>query len=226
MKVATRNNLMKKLSNSKWGRNASTIRTTALALSYSAAEYACPVWTRSPHASKLDLELNDACRSITECLRLPNVEEIYLLVGIALPEIRRDVCARVEKKKHETDEAHSLHGHVPAEIRSKREGFLSFVRPADCPEKVNRCSEGQHRPNLASHNCAANLDESLAKGNTSPWTAWRCLNSLRTGVSCSKEQRKRWKYFNGDTTCKCGHAPETTKHMLHVLITCTSLIFG
>ena len=35
MKVATRNNLLK---NSKWGCNASTIRTTALALSYSAAE--------------------------------------------------------------------------------------------------------------------------------------------------------------------------------------------
>ena len=59
MKVATRNNLMKKLSNSKWGCNASTIRTTTLALSYSAAEYACPVWARSPHASKLDPEPKD-----------------------------------------------------------------------------------------------------------------------------------------------------------------------
>ena len=38
MKVATRNNLLKKLSNSKWGTNANTIRTTALALCYSIAE--------------------------------------------------------------------------------------------------------------------------------------------------------------------------------------------
>ena len=60
MKVATRNNLLKKLSNSKWGCNARTIRTTALALSYSAAENACPVWARFSHASKLDPELNDA----------------------------------------------------------------------------------------------------------------------------------------------------------------------
>ena len=43
MKVATRSYLLKKLSNSKWGCNARTIRTTSLALSYSAAEYACPV---------------------------------------------------------------------------------------------------------------------------------------------------------------------------------------
>ena len=215
MKVATRNNLLKKLSNSKWGCNASTIRTTALAMSYSAAEYACPVWARSPHASKLDPELNDACRSITGCLRPTNVEELYLLAGIAPPDIRRDVCARVEKKKQETNAAfHSLHGQVPAERRLKRECFLSSVRPADFPAKVIRCSEWQHRQNLSPHNCAVNLDESLAKEHTSPWAAWRCLNRLRTGVACSKEQRKTWKYFNGDTTCECGQAPETTKHML------------
>ena len=119
--------LLKKLSNSKWGGNASTIRTTALALSYSVAEYACPVWARSPHASKLDPELNDACRSITRCLRPTNVEELYLLAGIEPPDIRRDVCPRVEKKKQETNAAHSLHGQIPAERRLKRECFLSSV---------------------------------------------------------------------------------------------------
>ena len=54
MKVATRNNLLRKLSSSKLGTNASTIRTTALALSYSVAEYAAPVGARSAHAYKLD----------------------------------------------------------------------------------------------------------------------------------------------------------------------------
>ena len=54
MKVATHNNLLKKLANSKWGTNARTIRTTALALCYSTAEYAAPVWARSSHANKLN----------------------------------------------------------------------------------------------------------------------------------------------------------------------------
>ena len=40
MKVASRNNLLNKLANSRWGTNARTIRTTALALCYSTAEYA------------------------------------------------------------------------------------------------------------------------------------------------------------------------------------------
>ena len=136
-----------------------------------------------------------------------------LLAVIAPPAIRRDVCVRVEKKKQETA-AHSLHGQFPAGRRLNRECFLSSVQPAKFPAKVIRCSEWKHRHNLAQHNCTVNLDASLAKGHTSPWAAWCCIYRLRTGVACSKEQRKRWKYFNGDTTCECGQAPETTKHML------------
>ena len=71
MKVATRNNLLTKLATSKWGANPNTSRTTALALSYSTAEYAAPVWARSAHAKNLDLELNQACRSVTTQLAHP-----------------------------------------------------------------------------------------------------------------------------------------------------------
>ena len=52
-KTAARNNILKKLSNTKWGTSPSTIKTTALAFSYSTAEYACPVWERSTHAEKI-----------------------------------------------------------------------------------------------------------------------------------------------------------------------------
>ena len=99
MKVATRNNLLKKLANSRWGTNARTIRTTALALCYSTAEYAAPVWERSAYAHLLNPELNQTCPAITGCLRPTNVEKLYLLAGIAPPEIRRSVCARVDRTK-------------------------------------------------------------------------------------------------------------------------------
>ena len=117
MKVATRNNLLRKLSNSKWGANASTIRTTSLALCYSMAEYASPVWARLPHAQKLNPELNCACRAVTGCLKPTNVEDLYLLAGNAPLDIWRDVCARMAKTKQETNEAHSLYGRNPAERR-------------------------------------------------------------------------------------------------------------
>ena len=99
MKVATRNNLLNKLANSRWGTNARTIRTTALALCCSTAEYAATVWERSANAHLLNPELNQACQAITGCLRPTNVENLYLLMGIAPPEIRRSVCARVERTK-------------------------------------------------------------------------------------------------------------------------------
>ena len=124
-----------------------------------------------------------------------NVEDLYLLVGIAPPDLGRDVCARVEKKKQKTSVSHSLYGQNPTESRLKsRRCFLSSVRPADFHPMV--------------------FTESLARGHTSQWKTWRCLNRLRTGVTCSKEQRRKCGHYEGDTICDCGVSSENTRHML------------
>ena len=96
-KTATRNNLLAKLANSSWGADPVTLRTTALALSYSTAEYCCLVWGRSCHAKKVDAELNNACRIVTGNLRPTPLHSLYRLAGIAPPEIRRDVMTKTEK---------------------------------------------------------------------------------------------------------------------------------
>ena len=104
--------------------------------------------------------------------------------------------------------------------------LLSSVRSSDFPENDIRFSEWQRRQNLASQYCDVNRDKKSIKG------AYQCLDSVkmfeqvRTGVTCSKEQRKRWKHFNEDTTCECGQAPETTKPISTMPITRTSLHFG
>ena len=191
--MATRNNLLRKLSNSKWGANANTIRTTALALSYSVAEYAAPVWARSPHAQKLNTELNSACRAVTGCLKPTNVEDLYLLAGITPPDIRRDVCARMEKTKQETNETNTLYGQHPAERRLKsRNYFLRSVKPAEFSHKIIRCNEWLRRFQTTPHKVTVNLSESLAIGYDRPWTTWRCLNRLHTGFTCNREQRQKW----------------------------------
>ena len=215
MKVATRNNILMKLANSRWGTNARTIRTTALALCYSTAEYAAPVWERSAYAHLLNPELNQACRAITGCLRPTNVENLYLLAGIATPEIGRSVCARVERTKQVGRDTHSLFGHTPARSRLKSSrSFLTSVQPVHFPAKVVRVNEWKRRLEEKAHAGLVNLYEDLATGHHSPWLNWRCLNRLRTGYTCSKEQMMKWGYFNGDTTCECGLATENTSHML------------
>ena len=170
MKVATRNNLLKKLANSKWGTNASTIRTTALALCYSIPEYAAPVWARSTYADILDPELNKACRAIAGFLKPTYVEDLYLLAGIAPPDIRRDVCGRMERTKQMEQETHSLFGHLPARIRLKsRKDFLTRVKPSYFLAKVVRCNEWQRRTRDKSRLGMVNLNEEPAKGYESPW---------------------------------------------------------
>ena len=142
MKVETRNNLVRKLSNSKWRANASTIRTTELALSYFVEEYAAPVLAISPHVQKLITELNSACIAVTGCLKSTNVENLYLLAVIASSDIRKDVCARMKKTKQKINEAHSLYWKHPAERRPKsRNYFLCSVKSAEFSPKAIRCNE-------------------------------------------------------------------------------------
>ena len=124
----------------------------------------------------------------------------------------RCMCS-VEKTKQETNEAHSLYGQKTAERRlESRNCFLRSVKPTDFPPKVIRCSAWLRRLQAIPHRATVNIDESLAKGFGR--RGWRCLNRLRTGFPCSKEQRRRCRYYEGDTTCEYGLATENTAHMM------------
>ena len=60
-----RNNLLMKLAGSTWGANANTLRSSALTLCYSVAEYCAPVWSCSAHTSQVDVQLNTTMRLIS-----------------------------------------------------------------------------------------------------------------------------------------------------------------
>ena len=87
-KVNARNGLLRCLAGSSWGAYTSTLRTGALALVYSAAEYASPAWCRSTHTRKLDVALNDTMRIITGCMRPTETTFLPVLAGITPPDIR------------------------------------------------------------------------------------------------------------------------------------------
>ncbi len=89
-KVSARNNLLCHLAGSSCGASTSTLRTSALALVYSAAEYSSPAWCRSSHVKKLDVTLNDTMRLIMECLRPTPTELLPVLSGIAPAPLRRE----------------------------------------------------------------------------------------------------------------------------------------
>ena len=159
--------------------------------------------------------MNQACRSITGCLKPTNVEDLYLIAGVAPPDIRREVVARVERTKQTKDERHSLFGHTPATAHLKsRQPFLPNIQPMDFSAKTVRCSNWRARLREKPHIDVGLPTKDLGKGHNSPWLTWRRINRLRTGYTCSKEQRKKWKYYDGDTTCVCGLAIENRAHLL------------
>ena len=118
-KVCARNNIVSKLTGTSWGASPSTLRSTALALCYSTAEYhACHVWERSTHAKKIDTS-HQRHVSPNHWMSETNSNSLYILSGIAPPDIRRSAASSRERKRQSTDGRHPLFGQVPTNKRLK-----------------------------------------------------------------------------------------------------------
>ena len=143
-KGGTRNNIIRKLRTSTWGATPTTLRSSALALCYSAAEYAYPVWERSTHANKLDATLNDTCRMITGCLKPTHTNSLPVLAGIAPSDTRRAVLSRTERTRQATDERHPLNGHIGVVPRLKsRKSFRTALSQSTLLRKLPAWSYGE-----------------------------------------------------------------------------------
>ena len=88
-KLKSRNNLFSKLASSTWGAEANTLRTSALALCYSVAEYCAPVWNRSPHTNVVDTQLNASMRIITGSVPSCPLPWLPVFSNIQPPYLRR-----------------------------------------------------------------------------------------------------------------------------------------
>ena len=213
-KVATRNNLLSKLANSSWGADPTTLRTTALALSYSTAEYCCAVWGNSCHAKKVNAELNNACRVITGNLRPTPLTSLYRVAGIAPPEIRRDITARTEKFKQEYDERHPLHGHVPPDSRLKsRKSFMtreSLNPRLAYDQKIESWIEWDQSPG---NSALQEPSEQLPKGTGLQRKDWVTLNRARSKVGRTGKNLHRWG-LKPTSECQCGHPSQTMEHIM------------
>ena len=71
------------------GASTNTLRSSALAFCYSAAEYCAPVCSRSAHASQVDLQLNSTMHLISGTLQSTPLPWLPVLSNIELPALRR-----------------------------------------------------------------------------------------------------------------------------------------
>jgi len=203
-KIGTRNCLLQKLVGSQWGADPHVLRTTALSLCYSTGEYACAAWRNSAHAKKVDVALNVTNRLITGCLRPTPVQKVQVLCGIAPPNIRREVAARVEKTKQESDLRHPLYGGktMGSRLKSRKNFLKTTISLSQTPEatRIDLWKEA-----MKEHNSLLWKDpkESLPTGSHLPWSVWKTLNRLRTETGRTASNMKKWG-LKDDGKCECG----------------------
>ena len=135
-KVKSRCNIICKMAGTDWGAPAPVLRTSAIALVYSVAEYCVPVWGRCAHVQHIDTQLNIAMRTVSGALRPTNINCLPVLSSIEPPQIRRDRATLLEYKK-----AQQLTDRVPikeilreppmSRLRSRRPFVIEAARLAN-----------------------------------------------------------------------------------------------
>ena len=171
------------------------------------------MWERSTHSSKVDIELNKSCRTITGTLKATPKQALYILAGIAPPEIRRDTITKVERDKQLTDDRHPMYGHQEARRRLKsRRSFVTTNGLGSVTAKAYRLGKWTDRLDLQS-NALPEPKEGLPSGTNLPRRDWVALNRARSGVARTGLNLLRWG-ITATSECVCGEPTQTLEHLL------------
>ena len=213
-KVAIRNNILQKLANSSWGTDPKTLKTTAMALCYTTAEYCAPVWARSCHATSVDPELNHACRIITGNLKPTPLPALYSLASIAPPSIRRDAITKQERDKQMTDNRHPLYGHQEVQRRLvSRKSFATTTGLQGRTLAKYRHEKWMENNRTPPHGPLPLPSENLPNGTSFNRKEWVTLNRARAGVGRTNSNLHRWGLADS-AACPCGEPIQTMEHIL------------
>ncbi|XP_063363549.1 uncharacterized protein LOC134652308 [Cydia amplana] len=213
-KLKTRNSIIQKLTGTTWGANAATLRTSALSLVFSTAEYSSAVWLNSAHTSLVDAQLHHTMRLISGCLKPTPIYWLPVLSHILPPHMRRERCLGLEIQKirastnlpiHE-----DLHDFKKTRLKSRHPPVLRFHDPAPmCNLRDSWESEWESR----------SLPGDVSKLNTKtrpagfeePRRVWCMLNRIRTGVGNCAYLWHKWNWCESPV-CPCGAAEQTVHH--------------
>ena len=217
-KTQSRVNLLRRLAGTRWGASYNTLHTSSIALAYSTAEYAAPVWSHSAHSHKVDVVLNDAMRLVSGCLMATPVEDLPILSGIPPANMRRNLQTIKLSKK--CTEPGSLIPPPTAfeEQRLPRNHFatqalkLQSQHPYQQSWVSDRWSQ-QWSSTTSYLKQFVDIPSNHPKGCELGRKAWVNLNRLRTSVG-------RTKHFlhkigvEPSPNCVCGE-PQTISHIIN-----------
>ncbi|XP_044753710.1 uncharacterized protein LOC123313078 [Coccinella septempunctata] len=215
-KLRTRNNILYKLAGSTWGADASTLRTSALSLVFSTAEYCASVWLNSPYVSKVDTVLNQTMRIISGSVKSTPIEWLPVLCHIEPPKIRRQQILVREFKKVSENLDLPIHQDIIRFNRLKSRNPTVKTAQQLVTNNFNGYEEWiaswQSRADPAWHPL---LDpKNPPQGFNLPRKIWVRLNRIRTGHGRSGSALFKWG-MRMSPECDCGAASQTMHHIAY-----------
>jgi hypothetical protein len=213
-KLKSRNNLLMKLAGSSWGANANTLRSSALALCYSVAEYCSPVWSRSTHTKLIDVQLNSTMRHITGTLRPTSLPWLPVLANIEPPALRRKAAVDKLVAKAVEHEEWPLQNdllHPPHQRLTSRKPLWSDMHPVDT---ISRWRDDWKSASVVNHSLVE--DPTIRQpGFDLPRRQWSLSNRFRTAQGHCGACREKWGLLDGGLSA-CGEV----RTMSHIIDNC------
>ena len=227
-KLTSRVSLLRRLAGSGWGASAKTLRTAALSLVYSTAEYCAPVWCRSAHTRLIDSVLNDAMRIVSGCLLPTPTEYLPVLSGIQPAELRRQGATLSLANRSSLDPDHILHGRLQGSPDAdgkrlkSRHPFVPAARKLldGLSQMGTRVAQWTNTKwNMEYSERTTGLHAFIPRVSTRPLgmslprAAWVRLNRLRSGVGRFGSSMYKWG-FAPLPNCECGANEQTADHII------------
>ncbi|KAL4153463.1 hypothetical protein QTP88_001296 [Uroleucon formosanum] len=211
-KLKTRNNIISKLAGTSWGCRANILRTSALALVYSTAEYCAPVWQRSVHTSKVDVELNNTMRIISGCVRTTKLQWLPVLSNMAPPELLR--YAATIRLLQQLQNSTNLP--IFNDINKAPHKRLKSRHPIWDTQNTTINQEDMWKKSWKDENVVnsslINDPTQRVPGFELPRAIWSALNRIRTEQGKCKFLLHKWKMADSPL-CECGQV-QTIKHIV------------
>ena len=212
--MKSRCKIISKLTGTDCGAPAPVLRTSAIALVYSVAEYCVPVWGRCAHVQHIDTQLNIAMRTVSGALRQTNTNWLPVLSK----HIRRDRATLQEYKKIQqlTDRVpinEILREPPMSRLRSRRPFVIETARLVNLYQTKQETWEQSWIQRVPPGHALVTDPTCPQPGFTLPRRQFVTLKRFICGQARCAESLHRWGVIPSPSS-PCGESHQTTRHII------------
>lgn len=216
-KINTRNNIIHKLCGTTWGSSASTLRSSALGLVYSCAEYCAPVWLNSTHSNRVDVQLNNTMRIISGTIKSTPTHWLPTLSHIPPPHLRRQKALVREYQKIEKNPQLPIHEDFDAleinRLRSRRPPIPLAKSLLENGFNINERWEREWITRAPDNCYDPTKVTQKPPGFDLPRRTWTALNRIRTNHGRCADSMYKWGRVPSPE-CDCGTGNQSIRHIV------------